>query len=107
VSYYRRYNRSYSKPTARDITVKFSGHCASCGGIIKAGSIATYYPVGTPTAKAVGGACIAHIGGLDGNSQRCAAILREKYLEDAATNDYAGDGLDARYEDDCARACGL
>ena len=103
---YRRF-RNYSKPTARDITVKYSGPCAACGGTIKAGSIATYYPVGTPTATALGGTCIAHIGGLDGNSQKCAAILRAKYEADAATNDYAGDGLDARYEDDCRERCGL
>jgi hypothetical protein len=106
MSYYRRHIRQ-SKPTARDITVKYSGPCAACGGTIKAGSIATYYPIGTPTATALGGACIAHIGGLDGNSQRCADVLRAKYIEDQNTNDYAGDGLDARYEDDCASRCGL
>ena len=103
---YRRY-RNYSKPSPRNITVKFAGECASCGGIIKAGSIATYYPVGTAAATALGHSCIAHIGGLDGNSARCADILRAKYIDAQNTNDYAGDGLDARYEDQCREACGL
>jgi len=103
---YRRFYRT-SKHVPRDITVKYSAPCAACGGTIKAGAIATYYPAGTPAATALGGPCIAHIGGLDGNSRACAAILREKYQTDAATNDYAGDGLDARYEDDCKERCGL
>ena len=38
---YRQYQR-YSKPIARSITVKYDGECASCGGVIKAGAIATY-----------------------------------------------------------------
>lgn len=99
---YRRF-RSYSKPTPRNIEVKFAGQCACCGGAIKAGEMATYYPAGTIAGCSVGK--IAHIGGLDGNSTKCSGIIAGK--RDAGLNDYAGDGLDSRYEDDCARQCGL
>jgi hypothetical protein len=100
---YRRF-RSYSKPTPRNITVKFAGECACCGAQIKAGEFATYYPAGTIASVSEGR--IAHIGGLEGNSQKCAGNIGAKMV-DRGLNDYAGDGLDARYEDDCARACGL
>jgi hypothetical protein len=33
--------------------------------------------------------------------------MRVQVIADAWVNDYAGDGLDARYEDDCAARCGL
>ena len=100
---YRRY-RNYSKPTSCNIEVKYAGPCACCGVTINVGELATYYPAGA-VAGVWMAARIAHMGGLDGNSGRCALNLREKL--DANTNDYAGDGLDARYEDECAARCGL
>jgi hypothetical protein len=99
---YRRY-RSYLKPTPRNMAVKFAGSCACCGATIKAGELATYYPAGTIAGISAGR--IAHIGGLDGNSAKCSGIIKAAY--DAAANDFAGDGLDSRYEDECARNCGL
>jgi hypothetical protein len=99
---YRRY-RNYSKPTARAITVKFAGTCACCGDQIRAGELAMYYPAGTIAGVPEGK--IAHIGGLDGNSKKCAEVLKSKH--DAGLNNYAGDGLDSRYEDDCASRCGF
>jgi hypothetical protein len=42
-----RYNRRYSKPSVRTITVKFDGKCACCAAPIKAGEIADFYPAGT------------------------------------------------------------
>lgn len=101
---YRRF-KSYSKPIARNIEVKYAGKCACCGGVIKAGELATYYPIGT--IAGVNEARLSHINGLEGNSQKCSDILRSRMVADANINDYAGDGLDARYEDDCARICGL
>lgn len=99
---YRRYNRA-SKPTSRNIAVKYAAPCACCGAQIKAGELATYYPVGTIAGVHEGK--IAHMGGLDGNSRRCADELRKG--KDAGANDYAGDGLDARWEDSMRDACGL
>ena len=99
---YRR-NFRQSKPTVRNITVKFAGTCACCGGVIKAGEMASFYPVGT--IAGVHESRIAHIGGLDGNSVKCSGILKGQV--DRNVNDYAGDGLDSRYEDDCASRCGL
>ena len=105
MSYYRNYRRP-SKPTVRNITVKYAGECICCGSPIKAGEIATFYPAGTIASIHEGK--IGHIGGLDGTSQKCFANLKAKSLViDAGLNDYAGDGLDARYEDDCAARCGL
>jgi hypothetical protein len=99
------------------ISVKYSGHCACCGAEIKAGETATYYPPGTIAGRTEG--AIAHIGGLDGTSARCTAEIRKAQFPEyaaeiarreagqRAVNDYAGDGLDARWEDDCAARCGL
>ena len=100
---YRRF-RNYSKPTVRNITVKYDGECACCGAAIKAGSIATYYPVGTIAGVTVGK--ITHLGGVDGTSKACFNHLKLATV-DQNVNDYAGDGLDARYEDDCRERCGL
>ncbi len=97
---YRRYHHA-AKATPRDMTVRFAGKCACCGAEIKAGEWATYYPAGTAGDKA----CIAHCGGLDGTSQRCTVELRKQFAE-RAVNDYAGNGVDSRYEDDCAEICG-
>jgi hypothetical protein len=102
---YRRNFYRASKPTTRNIEVKYAGLCACCGTQIKAGELATYYPVGT--IAGVHESKIAHIGGLDGNSRRCADELRSRHSVDAGTNDYAGDGLDARWEDSMRDACGL
>ena len=99
---YRRFQR-YSKPTVRNIAVKYAGNCACCGARIEVGSIATYYPVGT--IASVTEAKIAHVGGLEGNSTTCFNVLKNKV--DAGLNDFAGDGLDSRYEDDCRDKCGL
>jgi hypothetical protein len=99
---YRKFYRQ-SKPTMRNIEVKFAGTCACCGGAIKAGELASFYPVGT--IAGVKESKIAHIGGLDGNSAKCSGVIAGKI--DQSLNDYAGDGLDSRYEDDCASRCGL
>lgn len=96
---YRRNFRS-ARPTPRGITVKYAAPCACCGAMIQAGTYATYYPPGTIASRTTG--AIAHVGGLDGNSQTCTAQIRA----DMAVNDYAGDGLDARWEDQCADICG-
>jgi hypothetical protein len=101
---YRRFNRSHSKPTVRNITAKFASQCVCCGGPIKAGDWVSYYPLGTIAGISEGK--VAHVGGLEGNSAKCAGIIRSSGV-DHNLNDYAGDGLDARYEDDCAEACGL
>ena len=68
----------------RDIIVKYAGACHTCGGTIARGSRARYFP-GNPGR-------IVHL--------TCAAGV------DPAVNDYAGDGLDSRYEDSCADICG-
>ena len=100
---YRRFHRS-PRPQPRGITVKYAAPCACCGAMIKAGEWATYYPASTIHGVTEGK--IAHTGGLDGNSARCTAELRQQFAA-RAVNDYAGDGLDTRAEDDMARACGL
>lgn len=90
---YRRYQR-YSKPTPRNIEVKFAVECISCGGTIKAGAVATYYPVGTIASRTTPAIC--HLGGLDGNSQHCAAIMCDKLTkqaEDRMVSDYVSEGL--------------
>ena len=61
------------------------------------------YPAGT--IAGIKEAKIGHNGGLDGSSLNCAAILKASV--DASINDFAGDGLDARYEDSCRDICGL
>lgn len=71
-----RYRNRYSKPTPRTITVKYAGACACCGATIKAGETATYYPVGTIAGMST--AAIAHVGGLDGNSARCAGEIKNR-----------------------------
>ena len=68
---YRRYHR---KPEPRAMAVKYAGTCHCCGGAIKTGELATYYPPGTIANQTKG--VIAHIGGLDGNSARCAANIK-------------------------------
>ena len=128
---YRNFHRR-ARPTPRVITVKYAGKCACCGAEIKAGETATFYPAGTIASITEGK--IGHIGGLEGTGARCTAELRKQAglppaprhcnhefrtctrgcgavcaaeVEHRAVNDYAGDGLDERYEDDCARQCGL
>jgi len=85
------------------MTVKYAGNCACCGAEIKAGEWATYYPPGTIGNVTEGR--IAHCGGLDGTGVRC--FIEQRKQMDAAANDYAGDGLDSRYEDQCRDVCGL
>jgi hypothetical protein len=100
---YRRFYRK-SRPSVRNIEVKYAAPCACCGAPIKRGELATFYPVGTIAGVSEGR--IAHLGGLDGTSQKCFNVLRAKVV-DAAVNDYAGDGLDARWEDEGRDICGL
>lgn len=92
-----RYNRRYSKPSVRTITVKFDGKCACCAAPIKAGESADYYPAGT--IAGVNEGRIAHVGGLDGNSPRCTAEIRKR-------RDPSFVDLDRMYEDQCAEICG-
>jgi hypothetical protein len=99
--YYR--NSRYSKPQVRSITVKYAGNCACCGGLIQPGNIADYFPVGT--IAGVHKPMIAHLKAMEGNSVACSAELKRK--QDKSLNDYAGDGLDSRYEDNCKDICGL
>lgn len=66
----------YRKNTSpRTITVKYDGRCHCCGAVIKRGELATYYP----DLRA-----IAHAGGLEGNSARCASEIRDRaqYVRD-------------------------
>jgi hypothetical protein len=103
---YRYRNYRPSKPTPRNIQAKYAGDCVCCGARINAGEMVTYYPVGTIAGITKGE--ISHIGGLDGNSAKCSANIGKKLeLADKSVNDYAGDGLDTRWEDDCASKCGL
>lgn len=103
MAYYRNRFHRPTKPQMRVIVVKYAGQCACCGAPIKAGETAAYYPAGTIAGVTEGR--IAHVGGLDGNSARCSAEIAKTY-EARAVNDYAGDGLDARWEDDGAAICG-
>jgi hypothetical protein len=98
---YRNYTRRAGKQPPRTIVARFAAKCHCCGAPIKAGDVVTYYPVGALGARSA--ACVAHVGGLDGNSARCTANIRQAMVD----NDYAGEGVDTRYEDDCARLCGL
>jgi hypothetical protein len=82
--------RYRSNNSPRTITVKFDGKCACCGAVIKAGEIADYYPAKRQ---------IAHIGGLDGNSGRCASEIKQR-------NDAGFVDIDRAYEDQCADICG-
>jgi hypothetical protein len=59
--------RSNTKP--RDMIAKFAGKCACCGAAIAAGEWITYYPARR---------WIGHVGGLEGNSERCTAELRKQ-----------------------------
>ena len=69
------------RASPRVITVRYAGKCMNCGDTVAAGSQANYFP-----------------------AQRKLAHMR---CFDRAINDYAGDGLDARYEDQCRDICGL
>jgi len=86
---------------------------------MQAGEMAEYYPIGTIANRTT--AAIAHIGGLDGTGVRCTIEARKRDYpeyhaqtvaqetarrERLAVNDYAGDGLDARWEDASADICG-
>lgn len=90
----------------RTITVKYAGQCIACGGRIEAGETATYWPAGS---RYPDRGVLEHVASAWDEGERvslkCAAVLRAKYQE--PVNAYAGDGLDARYEDDCRDVCGL
>lgn len=85
------------KPTVRTITVKYPGKCACCGGVINAGQVADYYPVGTIAGVHV--AQIAHLKAMQGDSIACSQELKKR-LD-------SPDSFDLRYEDDCKERCGL
>jgi hypothetical protein len=102
MTYYRRYRRQRTKPTPRNIEVRFAGNCACCGKRIEAGEIATYYPAGTIAGVDMGR--LAHIGGLDGNSVVCFNELKRKLAAGVEQNT---SDLDTRYEDECKERCGL
>jgi len=87
----------------RTITAKFASSCACCGAAIKAGDMVEYFPVGTIAGRDT--AAVAHIGGLDGTSARCSAEIR-KTFEERAVDDYAGRGLDDRWEEQGRDICG-
>lgn len=70
----------YRKPEVRNIMVKFAGTCLCCGAVIKAGEVASFYPVGTIASRTT--SAIAHVGGLDGNSPRCTAVRRAEMYPD-------------------------
>jgi hypothetical protein len=61
------------RPEPRNMIAKFAGKCPCCGADIKAGECVTYYPSRGE---------IAHVGGLDGNSARCAANIAAKMYPD-------------------------
>ena len=82
-----RYRRDNSP---RIIVVKFAGKCACCGATINAGETADYYPSKRQ---------IAHRGGLEGNSPKCTAEIRNRHDRDFAD-------VDRAYEDQCADICG-
>lgn len=74
----------------RTIIAKFAGKCTCCGGIIKAGELADYYPA----RRAIG-----HVGALDGTSPHCTAEIRKR-------NEVAFVDVDRIFEDQCADICG-
>ena len=83
---YRKFNR---KPQAHNMTAKFAGKCTCCGGDIKAGEWITYYPAGMmgPGSKGV----IGHVGGLEGNGQKCFVKLRNDHEAKEAAYPYTPD----------------
>lgn len=114
MSYYRGRYRRRARPKPRAIVVKYAGPCICCGAEIKAGESATYYPPGTILGITDGK--IGHFGGLEGTGERCFIEMKKRdqqtappklAIADQAANDYAGDGLDERVEDDMKDACGL
>jgi hypothetical protein len=84
----RYYRKTNSSP--RTMIAKYAGKCHCCGIAIKAGETIDYYP----SLRA-----IAHVGGLDGNSSRCASEIRQKMERDYTD-------VDTAYEDQCAEICG-
>ncbi len=79
------------RSSIRTITARFTGKCACCGGEVKAGSIADYYPAKQQ---------IAHYQAFSGNSAQCYGVLRDKQRDPGFVD------LDAMYEDSCADICG-
>jgi hypothetical protein len=74
------------------IRAKFAGKCSSCGGTIARGESCLW----DSSART-----ISH----DSESVACSARMK-RTAASAADNDFAGDGLDSRYEDQCAEICG-
>jgi len=112
----RRHNqRRRGRPEPRIITVKYAGTCRNCGETIAAGKTAEYFPAGSAGENP---AYIAHTRNTWDEGQLVSdchmrkrtpeadAAAAKAVAERAASNAYAGDGLDARYEDDCAERCG-
>lgn len=90
--------RNTRRATVRTIAVKYAGPCACCGATINAGELADYYPVGTIASRTT--AAIAHLGGLDGNSARCAMNISKRQADSGFAD------VDRAYEDQCAEICG-
>lgn len=95
----------YRIPKPRTIIVKYAGKCACCGGDIKAGELADYYPARTIASRSIPG--IAHIGGLDGNSSRCSAEIKQRaeYVRDPG-EDAADGALPSRHTPIASRTQG-
>jgi len=72
-----RYRKQNNEP--RNMIARYAGQCACCGAEIKAGEYVTYYPPGTMKGQAKG--AIGHVGGLEGNGQRCYAELRKQLVD--------------------------
>jgi hypothetical protein len=70
-----------------------------CGGLIEAGRIADYYPVGT--IAGVHEAKIAHLKAVDGDSKACYA----EGLKQQRDREFVD--IDRQWEDDCKDRCGL
>ena len=90
--------RRNPNPEPRVIEVRFTGACVHCGELIARGEQAMYYPAGSRAGNQR--ARLAHT-----SPTKCQQTLRAKLAAldsqpaDPAANGYAGDGLDARWED--------
>jgi hypothetical protein len=124
-------SRYPAKPQPRDIVVKYVGHCAGCGAVIEVGETATYEPRGYLNStqarlrhpayswddgERVSARCHSELRRAlefrnmrDGNPYSGLPIYRDvprDRAEQRSVNDYAGDGLDMRWEDQGADICG-
>jgi len=73
-------------------------------GAIKAGELCQYFPanmIGNREGR------IAHYAGAWDEGSKVSLRCYQVRKEQQAVNDFAGDGLDSRWEDQCADICGL